>query len=296
MLNSAFVVGSELILSLYPILIKTVPVSLDTQVLSRILTFSLAAALLAPSNAIAKTWGTLQAATRSSGLGAITLSHVAMSYYAFKELPAGVAMSLFYTYPILNLLGGVVLFGEEITSFQLLMMLVGFIGVLCVSFGSPDSLTTSEEGEKKEIKWLGILAALGAAVTEVAMYFAVRTTIQTNPFTSILELYPGAAILMLLGLSVRGGFGMFGMFDSINKVGANWTSMTLFNLFIGFAGYATRFYAIPKVSTFIFSILSYVGVVASFFFGWLFVGEVPSTLSVLGAALISIASAATVEF
>jgi drug/metabolite transporter (DMT)-like permease len=293
MLNSAFVVGSELILSLYPILIKTVPVSLDTQVLSRILTFSLAAALLAPSNAIAKTWGTLGAVTRSSGLGAITLSHVAMSYYAFKELPAGVAMSLFYTYPILNLLGGVVLFGEEITSFQLLMMLVGFIGVLCVSFGSSDSLTTSEEGEKKEIKWLGILAALGAAVTEVAMYFAVRTTIQTNPFTSILELYPGAAILMLLWLGVRGGFGMF---DSIDKVGANWTSMTLFNLFIGFAGYATRFYAIPKVSTFIFSILSYVGVVASFFFGWLFVGEVPSTLSVLGAALISTASAATVEF
>ena len=296
MLNSALVVGSELILSLYPILIKTVPVSLDTQVLSRILTFSIAAALLAPSNAIAKTWGTLGAATRSSGLGAITLAHVATSYYAFKELPAGVAMSLFYTYPILNLLGGVVLFGEEITSFQLLMMLVGFIGVLCVSFGSSGSLTTSEEGEKKEIKWLGVLSALAAAVTEVAMYFAVRTTIQANPFTSILELYPGAAILMLVFLGVRGGFGMFDMFDSIDKVGANWTSMTLFNLFIGFAGYATRFYAIPKVSTFIFSILSYVGVVASFFFGWLFVGEVPSTLSVLGAALISTASAATVEF
>lgn len=290
MLNSALVVGSEVILSLYPILIKTVPVSLDTQVLSRMLTFSIAAALLAPSNAISKTWGTLEAAARSSGLGAITLAHVATSYYAFKELPAGVAMSLFYTYPILNLLGGALLFGESVSGFQLLMMLVAFLGVLCVSFGSAGGLTTSEEGEKKEIHWGGILAALAAAVTEVAMYFAVRTTSQVNPFTSILELYPGAGVLLLLWLGVRGGF------SGIDKSSRNWSSMTLFNLFIGFAGYATRFYAIPKVSTFIFSILSYIGVVASFVFGWLFVGEVPSALSVLGATLISVASGATVEF
>lgn len=289
MLNSALVVGSEVILSLYPILIKSVPVSLDTQVLSRMLTFSIAAALLAPPNAIAKTWGSIQAAARSSGLGAITLAHVTTSYYAFKELPAGVAMSLFYTYPILNLLGGALLFGESVSGFQILMMGVCFLGVLCVSFGSAGGLTTSEEGEKRDIHWRGILAALAAAVTEVAMYFAVRTTSQINPFTSILELYPGAAVLLLLWLSVKG-------FSDVSRSSLSWTSMTLFNLFIGFAGYATRFYAIPKVSTFIFSILSYIGVVASFIFGWLFVGEVPSALSVLGAALISTASAATVEF
>jgi drug/metabolite transporter (DMT)-like permease len=289
MLNSTLVVGSEIVLSLYPILIKTVPVNLDTQILSRMLTFSIAAALLAPSNAITKTWGSLGAVTRSSGLGAITLAHVATSYYAFKELPAGVAMSLFYTYPILNLLGGALLFGESISGFQLLMMVVGFLGVLLVSFGSADAVTKSEEGEKKEIRWAGILSALAAAVTEVAMYFAVRTTTQTNPFTSILELYPGAAALMFLWIGVKG-------IGTIDTSGRNWSSMTLFNLLIGFAGYATRFYAIPKVSTFIFSILSYIGVVASFLFGWLFVGEVPSMLSVIGAALISVASGATVEF
>jgi drug/metabolite transporter (DMT)-like permease len=199
-------------------------------------------------------------------------------------------MSLFYTYPILNLLGGALLFGEVISPFQLFMMVVGFLGVLLVSFGSADSATKSEEGEKKEIHWAGVFSALAAAVTEVAMYFAVRTTTQTNPFTSILELYPGAALLMVLLLGARGGFG------GIDTSGRNWSSMTLFNLLIGFAGYATRFYAIPKVSTFIFSILSYIGVVASFLFGWLFVGEVPSTLSVIGAALISIASGATVKF
>jgi drug/metabolite transporter (DMT)-like permease len=290
MLNSALVVGSEVVLSLYPILIKTVPVNLDTQIVSRMLTFSIAAALLAPSNAIAKTWGSLQAVARSSGLGAITLAHVATSYYAFKELPAGVAMSLFYTYPILNLLGGALLFGESISGFQLLMMLLAFVGVLLVSFGSAGGLTKSEEGEKKEIHWAGVFSALAAAVTEVAMYFAVRTTTQSNPFTSILELYPGAALLMVLLVGARGGFG------GIDISGRNWSSMILFNLLIGFAGYATRFYAIPKVSTFIFSILSYIGVVASFIFGWLFVGEVPSTLSVIGAALISVASGATVEF
>jgi drug/metabolite transporter (DMT)-like permease len=72
--------------------------------------------------------------------------------------------------------------------------------------------------------------------------------------------------------------------------------MTLFNALIGFIGYNLRFYAIPKVSTLVFSLLSFIGVVSSFGFGWLFASETPSAMSALGAALITVASAATVEF
>jgi drug/metabolite transporter (DMT)-like permease len=71
--------------------------------------------------------------------------------------------------------------------------------------------------------------------------------------------------------------------------------MTLFNALIGFVGYNMRFYAIPKVSTLVFSLLSFIGVVSSFAFGWLFAGEIPSLLSALGAALITVASASTVK-
>jgi drug/metabolite transporter (DMT)-like permease len=288
-MNSAIVIGSEVALSLYPILIKKVPTSLDTQLLSRFLTFTVAAAILNP-RALKPTWGTLEGSKRSSGLGLLTIAHVASSYYAFKELPAGPAMALFYTYPILNLLGGLVFFGESVSGGQLFMMALCFLGVLAVSFGSAEAATKSEEGEQKEIHWAGVGAALFAAVTEVAMYFAVRTAKQPDPFYATLELYPGALLGFFLWLMASGRLG------GISKEIGTWVPMTLFNLLVGFVGYSLRFYAIPKVSTIVFSLLSFFGVAASFAFGYLFVGEVPSTLSTLGAVLISLTAALTAKF
>lgn len=282
MLNSSIVIASEIALSLYPILIKSVPTNLNTQLVSRFLTFTVLAALLAKPSALLQTWGTAEGIKRSSGLGAITLAHVATSYYAFKELPAGPAMSLFYTYPILNILGGILFFGESVTFQQIALMGLCFAGVLMVSVGSGEK---NEEGEYKSVNWKGVLSALAAALTEVAMYFAVRTAKVPDPFFATLELYPGALFLMLGGLFAANKTSTLTMTPNV------WIPMTLFNALIGFIGYAARFYAIPKISTFVFSILSFFGVAASFLFGWLFVGEVPNTLSVLGATLISLTAA-----
>ena len=104
MYESSIVVASEIALALYPILIKNVPTSLFTQVFSRFLTYTVLGIALAKP-------GELVTALGSSGIGStvglslMNLLHVGSSYYAFKELPAGVSMSLFYTYPIFNVIG-----------------------------------------------------------------------------------------------------------------------------------------------------------------------------------------------
>ena len=113
------VIGSEFILSLYPILIKLVSANLPTQVFSRLITFVGAATTMASKGDWASTWGSAGAAGRSLGLGAITLAHIFVSYIAFSSLSAGVAMSLFYTYPMWNLLGAKAFFGEKYTSQEL---------------------------------------------------------------------------------------------------------------------------------------------------------------------------------
>ena len=66
--------------------------------------------------------------------------------------------------------------------------------------------------------------------------------------------------------------------------------MILFNVLIGFTGYAMRFAAIPHVSTLIFSVLSFIGIVASYVFGYLFEGEKPTTMAMVGAGAIILAS------
>jgi drug/metabolite transporter (DMT)-like permease len=66
--------------------------------------------------------------------------------------------------------------------------------------------------------------------------------------------------------------------------------MILFNLFVGFTGYSLRVNAIPHVSTAVFSMLSFFGVVAAYLFGYLFNGEKPSAMGAVGALMITVAN------
>ena len=275
MLNSIIVILSEIALALYPILIKRVPTDLATQTLSRLLTFTVLAFVLGSSTDVKQTWGTQTGLFRSLGLGIITLLHVGVSYFAFETLPAGVAMSLFYFYPIFNLLGGVFGFGESITLFQTILVFLAFVGVILVSL----SITEGETEQKNPYQWKGILAGLGAALTETFMYFAVRTAKIPNPFFATLELYPGA-LIPFLGMLLASG-------KQIDWRPSVWIPMTLFNTFVGFIGYALRFWAIPRVSTVLFSLLTFIGVLASFLWGYLFAEETPTWMALVGAILIS---------
>lgn len=281
-MNSAIVLFSEATLALYPILIKKVDTNLVTQLVSRFLTYSVLAFVLASPKDRLLTWGTAKGITKSTGLGAITLLHVITSYIAFKELPTGISMSLFYTYPIWNLLVSVFAFGESITSSQILLVILSFLGVLLVSSSEEEGF---EGAEKKNINWKGLLSGLAAALTETAMYFAVKTAEQPNPFYATLQLYPAALPLLLLGMKA------FNQPINIDWSASSWIPMLLFNTFIGFLGYSLRFFVIPKISTFLFSMLSFVGVLASFLWGYVFVKEIPSMTGVIGGALIAAAAA-----
>lgn len=273
----ALVLGSEAALALYPILIKKVPTNLATQVLARLVTYSGLAYFFSSRQDVVDTWQ--KGWTRSLGLGALTLTHIGVSYYAFQTLPAGAAISLFYTYPIWNMLGAALGFGESFTLLDIGLLLLGFVGVVLIA----NSLQQTEGFTQQETTWKGIAAGLLSALTESAMYFAVRTAKQPSPFYAILELYPGA-LLFLLPL-----IPLFGLGIDFNV--GSWTSMLGFNTLIGFLGYALRFYAIPRLPTLVFSLLTFVGVIASFGWGWLFVQEKPSTQTLLGGLMIASAAA-----
>ena len=277
------VIGSEFILSLYPILIKLVSANLPTQVFSRLVTFVAAATTMASKGDWASTWGSPVAAGRSLGIGAITLAHIFVSYIAFSSLSAGVA---FYTYPMWNLLGANLFFGENIEAKSYAYVLLGIVGTFMISTkGINDDIRGLVQNRYGVL--IGVGAALAAAITESAMYFAVRTNEQQNPWSSTLEMY-GGALVCIVPLIV---FGLL----KIQYSASVWTKIVLFNLIVGFIGYSLRFYSIPKVNTETFGLLSFVGVFSSFLFGFLFLGERPSLTSLLGAGLIALAASHSEE-
>jgi drug/metabolite transporter (DMT)-like permease len=275
------VVASEFFLSLYPIIVKLVPSSLATQVFSRLLTFDAGAAVLASPTDWATTWGSWNSVKRSILLGAITVAHIFVSYIAFSSLSAGTAMSLFYTYPMWNLLGASIFLKENIAANSYWYILVGIVGTFLVSTkGINDEirgLTQNRYGLA-----IGVAAALAAALTETAMYFAVRTNEQQNPWSSTLEMYGGALVCLLPII----GAGLL----KIQYSWKVWIPLVLFNLIVGFTGYATRFYSIPHVKTEVFGLLSFAGVFSSFLFGFMFLSERPGLWSLAGAACIAYAA------
>jgi len=274
--NSSIVIGSEIVLALYPILIKLVPTNLWTQLLARFLVYTVLAGFFADWSNIRETWLTVSGASTSLLFGSLSLLHVFLSYFAFSRLPTGEAMSLFYTYPLWNLLGASLLFGEGFSSLAFGLVLVSLVGVYFV--------TKKEEDDKNPLDWQGILAGLGAALTESLMYFVVRTK-SPNPFYSILQLYPGGLVPLIAGIFLQKA--------PISTEGSVWLPLILFNALVGFSGYALRFYAIPKVTTIVFSLLTFFGVIASFGWGYLFAEETATPSSMLGALLISSAAGAS---
>ena len=280
MLGDIGVIFSEVFLSLYPILIKIVPTNLDTQLLSRFGIFTIASLVFYS--------GQKFDIIKLFLYGAITLFHVFVSYTAFSSLSAGTAMALFYTYPIMNVIAGYMFLNESVTFSAALFLALGFIGTIILSQEIP---TEEVKGEKPiDIpRNFAIAAGLLAAFSETLMYLVVRDTKSKNPIDSMLQLYPGAFILFGLYLVLTNNVKTI---DTDKRV---WRDLTLFNLFVGFIGYSIRFYSINSVSTLTFSLLSFIGVLSSYFFGRTFINEHASNKTYLGAALIA-ASASGISF
>lgn len=289
-------IGSEVTLALYPILIKLADQNLFRQLTARFATFFAAAVIFAIGTGATKQLTTvLLNPAITVGLGLIYVLHVASSYFAFKELDAGTAMSLFYTYPFWNLLAGFFLFGETISITSIILLIISLIGVYLVSkdpASKQEQFTAATQHSAKPASWQGILSGLLSALTETAVFAAMRLLSVKEPASPAAFIAGHSAIGTLLA-------GLAAVFipqakqAAISGTSYKWVQMILFNAIIGFGGYALRMYVIPRLSTATFSILSVIGAAAAFFWGWLYAEETPTMEKLIGAALITGAGAFT---
>ena len=275
--------ASEVILASYPILIKSVDTNLWTQVFARNLVYASIAAFIL---GFGKQGFSDISLMNTSGGGLLNLFHVGVSYKAFSELPAGNAMAIFYAYPIWNLIGAYFIFNERIPWYQMPWIVLALAGMLMIAQPNVGTLLNAE-------KPLGLLAAVFSGITESMIYFFFRLLgKEETTFRGMFELYGGSLAWMLPVVGLASLFATSTSLPQIDLSTKAWVPMILFNALIGFIGYSMRFAAIPYVSTMIFSVLSFFGIVAAFIFGYLFEGEKPSVLAAGGSLAILIANIA----
>lgn len=276
---------AEIALALHPIIIKEVPASLSAQLLARLGTYGTLSFALATPNERNETWGSLASAGSSIAFGIMTIIHILSSYISYALLPAGSALALFYTYPFMNILAGAIFLGDSVPLWIIPIMILAFIGVILIakSTSEEDVASPAEQIDTpfKGIGW-GIAMALLSAITETLIFLVAKVPRgEHTPWFSMSRLYPGA--LLAFGAWILST----GRISELYASTSSWMKLLSFNVLIGFLGYSLRFFSIPLLPTAIFSILTFIGVVAGYMWGIVFSNEIPKMMSLIGAGCIT---------
>jgi len=305
-INFLPLIGSEVALSLYPQLIKLIPTTIEVQVAVRCITYSILAIIgycITRNTQTTQSKTTITSSTNSltftSGLimGIVTIMHIISSYMCFNILSSGVGYSIFYMYPIFNLIGRTLIYNEKIDIVNYIYIIIAIIGVYLIykNKNKPDTSLEplQNQNENQNLpdnlnqilniknKNIGISAGIISALTESIIYFMVKDNpISVSPFIQLLKTYLLGGILSTIYLIKN--------LNSIDLDYHYWITIILFNAIIGFVGYLLRFIMIPRLSTLLFNSLIFFGVIFSYLWGY-FLSKEPITYSDLsGTALILI--------
>lgn len=257
--------GSESLLSLYPLFVKKIGISSTLQLWTRLITYVGIASLFVDWSFITKSIGSLDAIT----LGLINLSHIYFSYEGFRHLESGVSFAMFNSYPLM------------------ILLIAGFMGItthlwhnsyLLVLLGLALFMYEKQEPnlEQKSDFNYGTIMILLAALTEALIYFLIKRIPTTNHWNHVFIAY-------FLGAALMSGYiintGETGAINDIKVLAS-----VVINGIIGSVGYFLRFFASYRLSPEVYAPLSYFGVVMSYVYGILFNNEkltLPKTLGTL---------------
>lgn len=286
-LASASLVSAETVLALTPIAIKKSPLDPASAIWSRILSSAGLGWLLSRDHSLSP-----REYFHSSALGILNLLHIASSYESFRNLPAGQAMSLLYTFPLWNLVFGSIFGKESIQPIDFGAIILAVIGSALLNT-DPGAAAETPQKKVPQPRW-GLFMGLLMALTESGMHTILKTVGWKDPAKSVWVLNTSASgwLAILSGLQSIMSGSPEKIFSLHVQGSGTWMDafwLTLFHSITMFSGYWLRFYAIPRLSTVTYSILSYAGLLAAYLFGLFFLGEKPGWISIAGAVLILIA-------
>jgi len=274
---STALVTAESILALTPIVIKKTPLDPMSTIWSRLLSSAVIGYFLTGDRSLTPTeWA------GATALGYTNLLHVASSYESFRHLPAGQATSLLYTFPLWNLVFSSLFNKESIATREYLLMGGATAGAILLNL-DPGIAAPNTLGRTANSGW-GIFNGIVMALTESGMYTILKILGWRDPAKSVWVVSSSAAVWLAAIVGLQ--YTLFGGLPALQGSFSDITLLTLFHGFTLFSGYWLRFFAVPRLSTVTYSILSYAGLLASYVFGIFFLREQPGWISVAGALII----------
>jgi drug/metabolite transporter (DMT)-like permease len=221
-------------------------------------------------------------------ISAVNLIHIYSSYKGFEYLNSGIALTTFYSYPIIQVLLSKIFLGTELTTgivYSLLGSLVG-IGILNKdSFNNTSNISTTSNTSSISNTNKGFLFIAMAAITEAIIGVFYKGADFSNPFMSLYTLYAPAFLFFMIWyiFYYKRGSNNY-VLEQKEKKNDNWLDLItnhgelikkiiMFNLLIGGVGYTLRLFSLTEIPISWFSSLSFTSSLSAFLLGWLFLGE-----------------------
>ena len=269
--------ASESLLSLYPIFVKKIGISMPLQLWTRLITYVAMASIFVDWKFV---WSAI-GSTDSIMLGIINMFHIFFSYEGFRNLDSGVSFAIFNTYPLMILLlAGVV---WDNTYF---LVLAGLALFIYSNFSEAASVTEGlTQGSPSNFTY-GLAMILLAALTEAFIYFLIRRVKTSNHWNHVFISYLLGAVLMTTYV-VYTEYMTPKHEASLEAADKTRVGIAvLANGFIGSVGYFLRFYSSYLLDAAVYAPLSYFGVVMSYVYGIFLNNEILSVSKVAGTACI----------
>lgn len=271
LLPNVSVFVSEAFLALFPQVIKQNELAtIQLQTAIRVLTISAAAWMYVR---IIEKRKEVNVSLKS---GFVNTIHIVASYTAFQNMDSSDALTIFYSYPIWNILLARLLLNEQISVKRLPIVVLSLVGVL---------LVLEPTLEKTHKQKMGIIAALIAALSESYLYTTFHDCeIEETPSERLLGQYIGTLPFVLIWVLISQKWFAKNTSDVQQKTLV--TQIFVFNLLIGFGMHLMRAYGARYARTESFAVLSTAGVFFGFLFQILFEKKIPSIPKIIGGLFI----------
>lgn len=263
---------SESLLSLYPIFVKKIGISMPLQMWTRLIAYVAISLIFID-------WAFIKAnifSPESLALALVNLSHIYFSYEGFLNLESGVSFAIFNTYPLMILLLSGVAWDNAY-----IFVLIALAFFIYANHVDQQSMKNKEDTDF--VYGLGMI--LLAALTEAFIYFLIRRVKTTNHWNHVFISYLLGAIIMTGYVFMQKDFAL----SQLNNIRV--LAATGLNGFIGSVGYFLRFFASYRLDAGIYSVLSYFGIIMSYVYGALFNNENITIWKILGTISIFISKA-----
>jgi drug/metabolite transporter (DMT)-like permease len=282
---------SNVLLSSYPILIKSyiTNISVLVQLIVRIVVYICLSLPFLLIGGEGMNILTTLIEPKYLAISAVNMLHIYSSYKGFEYLNAGISLTTFYSYPIIQVLLSHIYLGTDLTlglMYNLFGSLLG-IGIL-----NKDTFM----GEKSINIKKGFAFIAIAAITEAIIGVFYKGVDIQNPFMSLYSLYAPAFVFFIIWYLYQ-KYKELKQTDQVDEKKNNWwyiltnhggfmKRIIIYNMLIGGLGYTLRLFSLTKIPIGWFSGLSFTSSLSAFMMGWFFLGEKIKLNHLLGSIVI----------